>query len=91
MGRDRKVIERIHGERNEEDEKVVDMAVLNTFYKKQDNQTWTFCSGGRKSQIDFIMCRRKHLKEIKNFKVINGESVAPQNRQIVIGYEKGEE
>ena len=81
VGRNRNVIERIHGgwgvrERNEEGENVVDfavafdMAILNTFYKKKENQIWTYCSGGRKSQIDVLMCRRNNLKEIKNFKFI---------------------
>lgn len=37
------------------------------------------------------MCRRNNLKEIKKFKAINGESVAPQHRLIVIDNEmKGE-
>ncbi|XP_063865377.1 craniofacial development protein 2-like [Scylla paramamosain] len=102
VGRNRNIIERTHGgwgvgERNEESENVVDfavafdMAILNTFYKKQENQMWTYCSAGRKSQIDLLMCRRNNLKEIKNFKVINGESVAPQHRLIVIDFEMKEE
>lgn len=55
VGRNRNVIERIHGgwdvgEKNEKGENVVDFtvafdnAIMNTFYKKQENQMWTYCS-----------------------------------------------
>ncbi|KAG8235167.1 hypothetical protein J437_LFUL015207 [Ladona fulva] len=38
----------------------------------------TYKSGRNISQIDYVMCRRKHVKEVRNCKVINGENVAPQ-------------
>ncbi|XP_026684378.1 uncharacterized protein LOC103516071 [Diaphorina citri] len=31
-----------------------------------------------------MLCRRRHLKEVKNCKIINGESVTPQHRVLVI-------
>ena len=45
-------------------------------------------SGERESQIDFLMCRRQQhlLNEVKNCKVINGESVAA-HRVLVVDWE----
>ncbi|KAI5739350.1 hypothetical protein M8J77_018157 [Diaphorina citri] len=78
------------GNNNEEGDRITDfalatdMAILNTFFKKEDNQLITYKSGDRCSQIDFILARRQHLKEVRNCKVINGESVAPQHKLLVI-------
>ena len=47
----------------------------------------TYKSGGRQSQIDFLLCRRQQLNEVKNCKVINGESVAAQHRVLVLDWE----
>uniref|UniRef100_A0A8D8WQC9 Craniofacial development protein 2 n=1 Tax=Cacopsylla melanoneura TaxID=428564 RepID=A0A8D8WQC9_9HEMI len=87
--------ERIRGiwgleSQNEEGERIIDfalgsdMAILNTFFKKEDRMLVTYKSGERISQIDFILCRRQHMKEVRNCKIINGESVAPQHRVLVI-------
>ena len=65
------------GERNEEGERVIDFAVafdlalVNTFEKKA-NRLITYSSGGRESQINLLLCKRDHLKEVSNCKVING-------------------
>ena len=98
IGRSRDLIERIHGgwgmrDRNDEGEKIVDtamafdLAIVNTFFEKKVNQFVTYNSGGRESQIDFLMCRRCHLKEVINCKVINGEAVAAQHRVLVMDWE----
>ena len=47
----------------------------------------TYNIGGRESQIGFLMCRRCHLKEVINCKVINGEAVAAQHRVLVMDWE----
>ena len=47
----------------------------------------TYKSGERRSQIDFLICRRQQLNEVNNCKVINGESVAAQHRVLVLGWE----
>ena len=47
----------------------------------------TYSSGGRERQIDFIMCRRSHLKEVTNCKVINGDSVTEQHKVLAMGWE----
>ncbi|KAI5726127.1 hypothetical protein M8J77_024147 [Diaphorina citri] len=64
-----------------------DLAVCNTFFQKNESQLITYRSGGTKSQIDFILCRRQQLKEVKNCKVINNEAVTPQHRVVVIDCE----
>ena len=92
------VIERIHGgwgvgEKNEEGERITDFAmafhlsIVNTFFEKRPTHLVTYKSGGRQSQIDFLMCRRQQLNEVKNCKVINGESVAAQHRVLVLDWE----
>ncbi|KAK3525541.1 hypothetical protein QTP86_034714 [Hemibagrus guttatus] len=40
-------------------------------------------SGGRRTQVDYILCRRGNLKEISDCKVVVGESVARQHRMVV--------
>ena len=78
------------GERNKGGERVIDFAVafdlalINTFFEKKMNRLITYSSGGRESQIDLLLCKRDHLVEIRNCKVINGESVAAQHRMVVI-------
>ena len=40
-----------------------DMVLLNTFFKKDENQLTTYKSGDRTSQIDFLACRRKNIRD----------------------------
>ena len=40
-------------------------------------------SGGRSTQVDYIICRRACLKEIGDCKVIAGDNVAKQHRLLV--------
>ena len=75
------------GVMNEEGERIVDfalafdMAINNTFFTSENYATYS--SGGRQTQIDFLLCRRNHLVEVKNCKIIKGETVSPQHRLIV--------
>ena len=81
------------GDRKYEGEKIVDtamafdLAIFYTFFEKKVNQFVTYNSGGRESQIDFLMCRRCHLKEMIHCKVNNGEAVAAQHRVLVMDWE----
>ena len=92
IGTSNRVISRIHGglgmgDRNEEGETIIDfalafdMALVNTFFTKKEYVTYR--SGGKESQIDFILCRRKHLREAIDCKVINGEYVSTQHKLLV--------
>ncbi|KAK3546933.1 hypothetical protein QTP86_005126 [Hemibagrus guttatus] len=76
-------------ERNLEGQMVVDfakrmdMAVVNTYFQKREEHRVTYKSGGRRTQLDYILCRRGNLKEISDCKVVVGESVARQHRMVV--------
>ena len=70
------------GARNEEGQMVTDYAkrpktgILNIYFRKRPEQWVTYSSGGRKSQIDYILGRKKHLKAVQDCKVISRENVA---------------
>ena len=78
------------GERNEEGENILhlaqafDLAIVNTFYSKRREHLLTNMSGGKATVIDYIMVRRENLRELKNCKVIPGESFATQHRMLVM-------
>ncbi|KAG8231543.1 hypothetical protein J437_LFUL008085 [Ladona fulva] len=71
------------GERIVEHAVAYDLAIANTWYRKRVSHLMTYKSGRNISQIDYIVYHRIHLKEVRNCKVINGESVAPQHRLLV--------
>ncbi|KAG2457342.1 CFDP2 protein, partial [Polypterus senegalus] len=76
-------------ERNEEGQRIMDFAkrmytaVVNTYFKKREEHRMTYKSGGRCTQVDYILCRRVDLKEIEDCKVVAGESVVKQHRMVV--------
>ncbi|KAK3507053.1 hypothetical protein QTP70_003306 [Hemibagrus guttatus] len=76
-------------ERNLEGQMVVDfakrmdMGVVNTYFQKREEHRVTYKSGGRRTQVDYILCRRGNLKEISDCKVVVGESVARQHRMVM--------
>ncbi|KAK3539596.1 hypothetical protein QTP70_010249 [Hemibagrus guttatus] len=76
-------------ERNLEGQMVVDfakrmdMAVVNTYFQKREEHRMTYNSGGRRTQVDYILCRKGNLKEISDCKVVVGESIARQHRMVV--------
>ncbi|XP_065675781.1 uncharacterized protein LOC136091988 [Hydra vulgaris] len=59
------------------------MAVVNTYFKKKEEHRVTYNSGGRGTQVDYILCRRRNLKEFSDCKVVPGESVAKQHRMVI--------
>ena len=77
------------GTRNKEGSMVVDfgkrmdLAIVNTYFKKKDEHRVTYKSGGKSTQVDYVMCRRRNLKEMCNCKVILNEWVAKQHRMVV--------
>ncbi|KAI5629253.1 hypothetical protein C0J50_8152, partial [Silurus asotus] len=77
-------------ERNVEGKMVIDfakrmeMAVLNTYFKKKEDHRVMYKSGGRCTQVDCVLCRRCKLKEIGDYcKVLAGDSVARQHQMVV--------
>ena len=77
------------GKRNNEGQAVVDfakrreLAITNTYFVKKPAHRVTYSSGGRSSQVDYIMVRRQRIKEVVDTKVVVGESVAKQHRIVV--------
>ena len=58
------------------------ITVVNKYFRKKEEGRVTYKSGGRCSQIDHVLRRRRNLKEIGYCKVIAGESVAKQHRVV---------
>ena len=77
------------GKRNNEGQAVVDfskrmeLSITNTYFVKKPAHRVTYSSGGRSSQVDYIMVRRRRIKEVVDTKVIASESVAKQHRIVV--------
>ena len=87
---DDKIMERYGaGTRNKEGSVVVDfgkrmdLAIVNTYFKKKDKHRVIYKSGGKSTQVDYVMCRRRNLKEMCDCKAILNECVAKQHRMVV--------
>ena len=61
----------------------IDLAIANTYFKKKDEHRETYKSGEKSTQVDYMMCRRRNLKEICDCKVILNECVAKQHCMVV--------
>ena len=68
---DEKIMKRYGaGTRNKERSMVVDfekrmnLAIVNIYFKKKDEHRVTYMSGGKSTQVDYVMCRRGNLKEM---------------------------
>ncbi|KAI5095782.1 hypothetical protein C0J45_14212 [Silurus meridionalis] len=76
-------------QRNVEGQMVVDfakrmeMAVVNTYFRRKEDNRVTYKSGGKCTKVDYILCRRCNLKEIGDCKVLAGDSVARQHQMVV--------
>ena len=95
VGSGNDVISRIHGgktygEGNAEGERIVDFAIsydmmiANTFFNKRQEHLITYKSGGRASQIDFLLYRRNDISEVSDCKVIPGDHIAAQHRLVIM-------
>ena len=67
VGRDRDGYDGVHGGIKIMDfATAYEMRLMNTYYKKRENHLVTYNSGGRRSQIDFIMLRKEYTNEYTN-------------------------
>ena len=80
---DEEIMERYGaGTRNKEGSMVVefgkkmDLAIVNTYFKKKDEHRVTYKSGRKSTQVDYVMCGRRNLKEMCDCKAIVNECVA---------------
>ena len=77
------------GTRNKEGSMIVDfgkrmdLTIVNTYFKKKDEHKVTYKSAGKSFQVDYVMCRRRNLKEMCDCKVIVNECVAKQHCMVV--------
>ena len=90
VGSDRIGYEEVHGGHgveapNEDGIKVLEFAtanqirILNTSYQKRKNHLVTYSSGGRETQIDYIMLMKEHANECRNCKVLPSEAYTTHN------------
>ena len=56
--------------------KTMDLAIVNIYFKKKDEHMVTYKSGKKSTQVDYVMCRKRNLKEMCDCKVILNECVA---------------
>ena len=62
--------------------KRMDLAIVNTYFKKDEHRV-TYKSGGKTTQVDYVMCRRRDLKEMRDCTIIVNDCVAKQHRIMV--------
>ncbi|KAI5090992.1 hypothetical protein C0J45_18198 [Silurus meridionalis] len=63
--------------------KSMEMAVVKTYFKKKEGHRVMYKSGGRCTQVDYVLCKRCNLKEIGDCKVLAVDSVARQHQMVV--------
>ena len=63
--------------------KRIDLAIVNTYFKKKNQHRVTYNSGRKSTQVDYVMSRRRNLKKMCNYKVIVNECIAKQHRMVV--------
>ena len=80
-----------HGlwKRNNEGQAVVnfvkrmEIAITNTYFVKKSAHIDTYNSAGCSSQLDYVMMKRRRIKDMVDTKVIVGKSVTKQHRIVV--------
>ena len=63
--------------------KRMDLAIVNTYFKKKDEHSVIYKSGEKSTQVDYMMCKRSNLKDMCNCKFIVNECVAKQHCMVV--------
>nr|GEY24780.1 hypothetical protein [Tanacetum cinerariifolium] len=80
------------GMRNEEGRAILDFAiahdlvVVNSHFKKRDHHLVTFQSGGRCTQIDYLLVRRGDLKACKHCRVFPREACSSQDNLLKMDF-----
>ena len=63
--------------------KKMDLMIVNSYFKKKDEHKVMYKSGGKSTQVDYVMCRRRNLKKMGDYKVIVNECIAKQHHMVV--------
>ena len=78
--------------RNEEGDNIVEfaiahqVAIVNTYFQKRLSRRITYTSGVH-MQVDYIVCRRKELKRVRDCKALPKEAAAKQHKVVVCNEE----
>ncbi|KAK3856635.1 hypothetical protein Pcinc_037055 [Petrolisthes cinctipes] len=81
-----------YGERNTEGERILefgfamDMLVANTVFKKRESHLVTYESGTAKTQVDYLLVRKKDRKLLSDVKVIPSEEIVTQHKPVVCDF-----
>ena len=73
------------GDCNTEDVSILEFAtaknllVGNTWFIKRESQLITYCSGDKRTQVDYVLYRKSFRRAVTNVKVIHGEECAPEH------------
>jgi len=68
----------------------LDLAVANTWFKKEDQRLVTFESGGCKTMVDYILVRKADRKNVQNVTVMQGEPSLQQHKLLVSTFQLNE-
>ena len=77
------------GKRSKEGSMVVEFAkrmdwvIINAYFKKKDEHRVMYKSGGKSTQVEYVLCRRRNLKEMCNCKVIVNECLTKQHLMVI--------
>ena len=63
--------------------KRMDLAVVNIYFKKKNEHRVTYKNGRKSTQVHYVTCRKRNLKEMCNCKVMVNKCVAKQHRMVV--------
>ena len=80
------------GKRNKEGERILefalanDLIVGNTLFLKRESHLVTYSSGGKRTQVDYVLYRRSFRRTVTNVKVIPGEEVVQQHFLLVCDF-----
>ncbi|VDL74393.1 unnamed protein product [Nippostrongylus brasiliensis] len=78
-----------YGTRNEDGERILeyacshDLVITNTTFRKRPSHLISFYSGNARSQIDYVLVRRRDAKFVSDAKVVLHETVATQHRPLI--------
>ena len=59
------------------------LVVTNSYFRKQESHLITYSSGSGRSQIDYILVRKRDFKLVKNVKVVPNEECVSQHKLLI--------
>ncbi|VDL69559.1 unnamed protein product [Nippostrongylus brasiliensis] len=77
------------GIRNEDGERILEyacsnnLAITNTMFRKRPSHLISFYSGNRRSQIDYVLVRRRDAKLVSDARVVPYETVVTRHRPLI--------